>query len=125
MESKNTVMVGSPIPITVQLHDGAINRTVNVVVFDPIGQDLGSVRLSSGPGGFYWSNGFAMPDAPWVAVVATVDGLDLLGQEYSKGAELFYSAPRPVAPEKVFRGALIKTREAEKIFKGVLIETEG
>lgn len=122
-ENKNIVQVGNPVPIEVQLRDGAPAREVRVNVYDPIKKLIGSFKLSEGPMGLYFTNFFSMPDLPFVTVQAHVEGVDSLGQEYGVGSERFYSTPKPKPPEKVLRGYLSVISQREKILKGALVET--
>lgn len=122
-EIKNVVEVGSAIPIQVQLHDGAENKPVVVVVLDPIGKMIEKLDLVSGEKGFYFTNFFAMPDLPFVTVQAHVLEADSTGQPYAIVSERFYSAVKPSPPQKIFKGTVIFSRNVEQIFKGVLSET--
>ena len=123
MEVKNVVPVGGAVPIQVQLHDGNETRQVVVFVLDPVGKLLEKLDLVSGTGGLYYTNFFKMPDVEFVVVQAHVLGPDDLGQPYGVESERFYSAPKAQAPEKILKGTLIFSRDAEKIMKGVLCET--
>lgn len=123
MKYLKSVQVGSPIPIQVQLHDGAENKPVVAVVLDPVGAQLEKLDLVAGTRGFYFSSFFQMPDLPFVTVQVFVLEDDSTGQPYAIVSEQVYSTPKPVPAEKIFRGSVISSKNVEQIFKGVLRET--
>ena len=86
------IIVGQPIPMSLQLSDPDTTRYVRAFVYNPAGTVLGQVDLVSRGSGLYSQASFAMPNHTFVVVQYRVyadDQYSVLDPNYGLAAETF------------------------------------
>jgi hypothetical protein len=94
------VVVGQPIPLTLQVYDGNSSLKVVANLYNEKGDRLFTQNLSSNTDGLYTDFSHEMPDTNFVVAQYITDKTD----EYEIAQDIFKSIPRPIAKESYIIG---------------------
>lgn len=113
------IEVGSPVPLNLQLYDGAEKEKVIANLFTTLGELLGSFELSHQAGGLYISNEFLMPDIRLVIAQYIVDS-----DKYEIVTDTFYKKYiEEEVEEEVFEEAMPLVLEESYVY-GMVTEEQ-
>jgi len=112
---KNAIVVGQPVPLKAQLHDGNPSVKVLAIILDDIGKEIGREDLIHAQNGLYISTAFVMPDVPSISAQYLTNKLD----DYEIKTETFDSIPKPKPEEKFLLGEVVGRVKSNEIIIGV------
>lgn len=117
MSGNPAIVVGAKLPLTLTLVDAEAGHDVVASVTDSFGKQHVRTKLIDVGSGVYVNNEVQMPDVPFVVVQYFVQDSD----KYEVASERFDSIPKPMPPEKMIDGQVIKRAKVKDIISGDVI----
>lgn len=110
------VVVGSKVPLSLQLYDNKSGLKVTADILDMFGVKLTQMHLHSTESGLYINTDYPMPELPYILVSYAVDN----SNEYESCFERFYSVAAEPEEETWIVGSVDNVSKDNEWITGVV-----